>query len=100
VEDAVASAKSAHSLDPLSIEPFHAWAVAEEARERFPEARDLYVRAVELQPLNWTTWYELGRFDLEVVGNDAAATRELERAIELDPYGCPAREALGEDCEE
>ncbi len=98
VEDAVASAKSAHSLDPLSIEPLEAWASAEESRNHLPRARELYVRAVELQPLNWVAWYELGRFDQEVLGDDAAAVRELRRAIELDPYGCPARLALGEAC--
>ncbi len=98
VEDAVASAKAAHSLDPLSIEPLQAWASAEEAQNHLPRARDLYVRAVELQPLNWVAWYELGRFDQEVLGDDRAAERELRRAIELDPHGCPARRALGEAC--
>jgi tetratricopeptide (TPR) repeat protein len=98
VEDAVASAKSAQSLDPLSIEPLAAWASAEEAQNHLPRARELYVRAVELQPLNWVAWYELGRFDQEVLGDDVAAERELRRAIELDPHGCPARRALGEAC--
>jgi tetratricopeptide (TPR) repeat protein len=99
VEKAVAAAKSAHSRDPLSIEPLEAWASAEETRGHLPRARELYVRAVELQPLNWAAWYELGRFDQEVLGDDAAAARELRRAIELDPHGCPARRALGQACE-
>jgi hypothetical protein len=99
VEKAVDAAKSAHSLDPLSIEPLEAWASAEESRGDIPRARELYVEAVELQPLNSSAWYELGRFDQEVTGDDAASTRELKRAIELDPYGCPARRALGQACE-
>jgi O-antigen ligase len=98
VEKAVSAAKSAHSLDPLSIEPLEAWAAAEESRGKFDRARELYVQAVELQPLNSTAWYELGRYDQEVVGDDAAAARELKRAIQLDPYGCPARRALGQAC--
>jgi tetratricopeptide (TPR) repeat protein len=98
VEKAADSARSAHSLDPLSIAPLEAWASAEEARGRIPRARDLYVRAIELQPLNWVTWYELGRFDREVLGDEVAARRELERALELDPHGCPPRRALGEKC--
>ncbi|MEK6274656.1 MAG: O-antigen ligase family protein [Actinomycetota bacterium] len=98
VEKAIDSAKSAHSLNPLSIEPFEAWAAAEEGRGHLPRARELYVRAVELQPLNWVAWYELGRFDQEVIGDDTAAQKELERAIELDPHGCPARVALGQAC--
>ncbi len=98
-EEAVEDADYAHSLDPLSIEPLQAWASAEEAQGSIARARELYVQAVELQPLNSIAWYELGRFDQEVVGDDAAATRELMRAIELDPYGCPARLALGQACE-
>ncbi|MEP6909604.1 MAG: O-antigen ligase family protein [Actinomycetota bacterium] len=98
VEKAISAAKSAHSLNPLSIEPLEAWASAEESRNHIPRARELYVRAVELQPLNWAAWYELGRFDQEVIGDDRAAKRELERAIELDAYGCSARRALGQAC--
>jgi hypothetical protein len=100
VEKAVDAAKSAHSLDPLSIEPLEAWASAEESGGKIARARELYVEAVELQPLSSTAWYELGRFDQEVIGDDPAATRELERAIELDPYGCQARLALGQACED
>ena len=98
VEKAVSSAKTAHSLDPLSVEPLLAWAAAEEAQGRIQRARELYVRAVDLQPLNWFTWYELGRFDKDVLGHDAEARRELQRAVELDPHGCPARVALGQKC--
>ena len=98
VEKAVSAAKSAHSLNPLSIEPLEAWASAEESLNHIGKARKLYVQAVELQPLNWAAWYELGRFDQEVIGDNAAATKELKRAIELDPYGCPARRALGQAC--
>jgi O-antigen ligase len=93
LDKAVADAKSAHSLNPVSVEPLYAWAAAEEAKARVGKARDLYLRAVDLQPLNWETWYELGRFDIEVLGHDVAGRRELERARELDPYG-PARRAL------
>jgi len=98
VEDAVASARSAHSLNPLSVEALLAWASAEEARGRLQKARDLYLRAVDLQPLNWYTWYQLGRFDIEVLGEDTAGRRALARAVELDPHGCPPRLALGETC--
>jgi tetratricopeptide (TPR) repeat protein len=98
VDQAAKTAKTAHSLDPLSIEPLQAWASAEEARGRIGRARDLYLRAVELQPLNWFAWYELGRFDREVLGDEAAAQRELRRALQLDPHGCPPRRALGMTC--
>jgi len=91
VEKAVDSAKSAHSLNPLSIDPLLAWASAEEAQGQSGAARDLYVRAVELQPLNWYAWYQLGSFDKDVRADTVAARLELGRAVELDPHGCPAR---------
>ena len=84
-EEAARTAKSARSLNPLSIAPLQAWASAEEAVGNIARARELYVDAVELQPLNWAGWYELGRFDCEVIGDEAAARRELSRAAELDP---------------
>ena len=85
-EEAAATAKSARSLNPLSIAPLQAWASAEEAVGNIARARELYVDAVELQPLNWAAWYELGRFDCEVIGDEEAARRELARAAELDPH--------------
>ena len=95
---AESSAKSAHSLNPLAIEPLQAWASAEETSGRLVPARKLYVRAIDLQPLNWETWYELGLFDKQVLGDKRAARRELRRAVELDPHGCPSLKALGRPC--
>jgi O-Antigen ligase len=98
VEQAASTARSAHSLNPLSVAPFEAWASAEEGAGKLAKARELYVRAVDLQPLNWATWYELGQFDQEVLGKEATARREFERALELDPHGCQVRTALGMPC--
>jgi hypothetical protein len=98
VGEAASTAKSAHSLNPLSTEPFEAWASAEEAAGRLVPARRLYMRAVELQPLNWATWYELALFDRDVLGHRVQARRELHRAHELDPHGCPPLRALGRPC--
>jgi hypothetical protein len=36
--------------------------------------------------LNWVAWYELGRFDCEVIGDEEAARRALRRAQDLDPH--------------
>jgi O-antigen ligase len=98
VEEAASAAESAHSLNPLSIAPLHAWAAAMEADLRIPRARELYVEAVDLQPLNWAAWYELGRFDCEVLGDEAAARRELGRAHELDPQNEAILRALTPAC--
>jgi hypothetical protein len=98
VEQAASTARSAHSLNPLSIAPLLAWAVAEEDAGNLAKARDLYARAVDLQPLNWVTWYQLGLFDREVLGHNAVARRELERALQLDPHNCQVLRALGRPC--
>jgi Flp pilus assembly protein TadD len=97
-EEAARAAKSAHSLNPLSIAPLHAWAAAMEADLQIPRARELYVEAVDLQPLNWAAWYELGRFDCEVLGDEDAARRELGRAHELDPQNEAILRALTPAC--
>jgi tetratricopeptide (TPR) repeat protein len=99
LEQAVDSAKGAHSLDPVSVAPLEVWASAEEADGNIGRARELYVQSVELQPLNWATWYELGRFDREVIGDERAARREFRRANELDPHNCAVRQALSLPCE-
>jgi tetratricopeptide (TPR) repeat protein len=93
LETAVDKAQEARSLNPLSIEPLHAEAAAEEARKRFGRAQELYVDAVEVQPLNARAWYELGCFELQVLDKRQAARRDLERSRDLDPRG-PAATAL------
>ena len=98
VEQAARTARSAHSLDPLSIAPLEAWAAAEEANGKIARARELYVDAVDLQPLNWAAWFELGRFDCEVLGDEDAARREVQRAHELDPQNDAMAGALTMAC--
>ena len=98
LDQAVGSAKSAHSLNPLSIAPLLAWAAAEEDAGRLARARELYAQAVDLQPLNWVTWYQLGLFDREVLGHDEVANRSLRRALELDPHNCQVLTSLGRKC--
>ena len=91
-QGALEDARRARTLNPLAIEPLLAQAAAEEARGDGRSALVLYVKAVELQPLNWRTWYELGRFEL-ANGRRERAIRHLERARELDPLG-PANDLL------
>jgi tetratricopeptide (TPR) repeat protein len=92
-EEAVDKARDARSLNPLSIEPLHAEAAAEESRRRLGTAWRAYVEAVETQPLNAIAWYELGCFELDLLNELDAARRHLERARDLDPRG-PAATAL------
>ena len=86
-------AADARALNPLAVQPLHVAAAAEEQQGRLREARELYVRAVELQPENPETWYELGRFELDVSRNSISARRYLERSRRLDRTG-PAASLL------
>jgi len=83
---AAARAHHARSLDPFALEPIFVEAAAAEQLGDLGAARSLYVKAVEEQPLNWSTWYELGAFEVSV-RNDKAAVEPLRRAVALDPHG-------------
>ena len=77
-------ARDARSLNPLALDPLLVQAAALEQLGDFQGARQVYIDAVELQPLNWRPWYYLGLF--EVGQQDwARAIPPLERAVELDP---------------
>ena len=54
----LASAKSAHGIDPLSTDALTEWA----AFERPARAEQLYRDAVRLEPENANLWYDLGDF--------------------------------------
>lgn len=83
---AAAHARDAHSLNPLALEPLLVEAGAAEQLGDLAAARALYVRAVELQPLNWRPWYELGSFEAGL-GRFRAAEEPLRRAVFLDKHG-------------
>jgi Flp pilus assembly protein TadD len=86
-EAAARSAKRAADVNPLSIEPLHAQALAAEVLGDRTEAKRLYVEAVELQPRNPATWLELGRFTFRVERDPDTAFRYLDNAYALDRYG-------------
>jgi tetratricopeptide (TPR) repeat protein len=92
-DEAVDRADRARSLNPLAVEPIFAQAVAEEARGNDGAALELYIRAVELQPKNSRTWFELGRFELDA-GLREPGIRHLLRSRELDRWG-PSDPVLG-----
>jgi hypothetical protein len=84
---AAADARSAHDLNPLSIEPYRAWAGAEIEAGRFASALRLYEREISLQPENSDTWYDLGAFEYQVLRDPCHAYDALNQAYTLDPYG-------------
>jgi O-antigen ligase len=83
-------ADEARELNPLSIEPFWARALAEaEAGEEAAAVAD-YERAALLQPENSDTWYSLGAYEYRV-GRYGRAYRNLDWAYGLDPWGPAGR---------
>jgi hypothetical protein len=76
-------ARDARSLNPLALDPLLAQAKALEQLGDAQGARQRYIEAVELQPLNWRAWWELGRFE-EGRQDFGRAIPALERAVELD----------------
>jgi len=83
---AVGHARDARSLNPFSLEPLFLEAGAAEQLGDLAAAKSLYVKAVELQPLNWRPWYELGSFEFDLL-HYGAAVPPLRRAVELDRHG-------------
>jgi O-antigen ligase len=108
--DAVQAARDAHSLNPLSGEALLAWADAEDllaqealrkkrrddARAHAAEADRIYRKATSLQPENPAMWRARGEFELDTLGDKAAARVSLERAVALDPRDEIARKLLDE----
>jgi O-Antigen ligase len=84
-------ADAARALNPFAVEPLFLAAEAAYARGDAREALRLYVRATDLQPENWNTWYELGSFEGTLKSYDWAELH-LARARELNPLGPAARD--------
>jgi hypothetical protein len=82
--DAYRDARDARSLNPLALDPLLTQAEALEQLGDVQGARQRYIDAVELQPLNWRAWWELGVFE-EHQQDFGRAIPTLRRAVELDP---------------
>jgi hypothetical protein len=83
---AVDRARSARSLNPLSLEPLFALGYVEFARGQFDRAREFYARAVEVQPESREAWFQLGQLEYEVERYQDAYQR-FNRMYALDPRG-------------
>jgi hypothetical protein len=80
-------AKSAHSLNPLAVEPFWVWALTVPDNQ----ALTLYRRARDLEPRNPETWFQLGAFELDILHRTEDAYRDLNQSYTLDRYGPAAQ---------
>ena len=87
----LSSARTAASLDPLSVTPLYLQAAALESEGRRREAREALADALELEQDNFVTLGLLG--DLEVrAGNEAVARDYYRRALVLNPLDTGLRE--------
>jgi tetratricopeptide (TPR) repeat protein len=83
---AVADARSAHDLNPVSVDALLAWGAAEAARGDTAAAGRIYTKAISIQPDNWRPWYYRARL-LQNVSGPKAALFDAQQAAERDPRG-------------
>lgn len=94
--EARARAEQASALNPLSVEPLHVRALAAELTGDLDGAERLLRDAVDLQPQNPETWYELGRFQFQARRDVQTAYCYLDRAYALDRRDVDTGELLDE----
>jgi O-Antigen ligase len=97
---AIDRAQSAHSFNPLAVEPLWLMAALELDKAR---ALRLYRQARDLEPKNPDTWYELGAYELRTLRQPRTAYRDLNHAYTLDnflftPRTQPARDLDAARC--
>ena len=83
--DAVDAADRARLLDPLSLGPLQARAIAADAAGDRAAAVAWYEKATELQPENPDAWYDLGLYQAIATGDQCAAYAALNHSYTLDP---------------
>ncbi len=85
IDAAVDAADRARLLNPLSLGPLQARAVAADVAGDRAAAVAWYEKATELQPENPDTWYDLGWYQAIVVHDQCAAYAALNHSYTLDP---------------
>jgi O-Antigen ligase len=83
---AVADARSAHDLNPVSVDALLAWGSAEAARGNTAAAGRVFTKAISIQPDNWRPWYYRARL-LQNVSGPKAALFDARQAAARDPLG-------------
>jgi hypothetical protein len=83
---AVADARSAHDLNPVSIDALLAWGAAEAARGNVAVAGRLYTKAISIQPENWKPWYYRAQL-LDHIAGPKEALFDAQQAAARDPRG-------------
>jgi hypothetical protein len=84
IAQAAADARSARSLNPLSLDALYALGSAYVTADDLDAARGAYERATRLQPGNPDTWYQLGLFEFINARDMCAAYVALNHSYTLD----------------
>jgi len=85
------AARSAESLDPLSVDPYFDRAAVEDAAGDKATASKALERAVQVQPASPEAWQRLGEYYLNDLQEPAQAIPVLRAAIYLDPFNQQSR---------
>jgi tetratricopeptide (TPR) repeat protein len=80
---ALTDARSARAFNPLSVDALFMQA----ALEPDAKALQLYKHAIDLEPKNPETWYQLGYFELRYLKRYRDAYRDLNQSYTLDSNG-------------
>jgi tetratricopeptide (TPR) repeat protein len=96
---AIDRAQSAHSFNPLAVEPLSVEAALISSLDRARALR-LYRQARGLEPKNPDTWYQLGAFELRQLKQPRAAYRDLNHAYTLDRFLFGKGTAPGRDLDQ
>ena len=85
LEDAVDAADRARTLNPLSLGPLQARALAADTAGDKAAAVAWYEKATALQPENPDAWYDLGLYQAIATHDQCAAYAALNHSYTLDP---------------
>jgi tetratricopeptide (TPR) repeat protein len=88
---ALATARTAHDRNPLSVDPLFDEAVIQDAAGHRQAALAALVRAVSLQPANPATWERLADYQLNSAGRPRDALQATRVALFLDPRSAKAQ---------
>ena len=84
LDEALEAADASRDIQPWAATPYLQLALVSEVRGELRRARAWIDEAIERDDRNWRLWLVSARLETKL-GNVAAATRSLRRAVELNP---------------
>jgi tetratricopeptide (TPR) repeat protein len=84
VDNAIAHANTARSIEPWAASPYRQLGLLAEANGEYGEAIHRFDQAIAREEENWALWYDRARAEYRA-GNEAAAKEDLAEAKRLNP---------------